>query len=108
MEVRSHHAKSGARRVGPCSKYCAKRDCIKEQLTRKPVFNLVRADDPDFPADFDERIGRMSMQRGIVQFQKSIAKFPARANLSARQEGGEALDGFVRDIASIAVRLVRS
>jgi hypothetical protein len=46
------------------------------------VFKWARADDPDFPADFDERLDRMTMQRGISQFQKSTAKFTGRANLS--------------------------
>jgi hypothetical protein len=47
----------------------------------------------------------MSMQRGISQFQKLIAKFTARANLSVRQGGGEALNEFVYGIASITIRL---
>jgi hypothetical protein len=50
----------------------------------------------------------MSMQRWIRQFQKATAKFTARANLSVRQGGGEALDEFVHDIASITIRLTRS
>jgi hypothetical protein len=29
------------------------------------VFKLVSAGDPYFPADFDERLGRMSMQQWI-------------------------------------------
>jgi hypothetical protein len=72
------------------------------------MFKLALADDPDFPADFDKRLDRMSMQRGINQFQKSIAKFAARANLSVRQGGGEALDEFVHDIASVTIRLTCS
>jgi hypothetical protein len=72
------------------------------------VFKLARADDPDFPADFDERLDCMSMQRGINQFQKLIAKFTARANLSVQHGGGEVLDEFVHDIASITIRLICS
>jgi hypothetical protein len=72
------------------------------------VFKLVRTDDPDFPADFDERLERMSMQRGIRQSQKSLAKFTARVNLSVRQGGGETLDVFVYSIAMITIQLTRS
>jgi hypothetical protein len=67
------------------------------------VSKLARADGPNFPADFDELVDRICMQRGIHQFQKSIAQFTARANLSLRQGGGEALGKFVHDIALITI-----
>jgi hypothetical protein len=72
------------------------------------VLKLTRTDDLDFPANFNERLDRMSMQSGISHFQKSIAKSTARANLSVRQGEGEALDEFVHGIASITLRLTRS
>jgi hypothetical protein len=50
----------------------------------------------------------MSMQRGISQVQKSIAKFTAHANLSVQQRGCGTLDEFIQNIASMAIRLTCS
>jgi hypothetical protein len=91
-----------------CTKHCAKRDCLKHQRMGKHIFTLARVDDPGFPVDFDQRLERVTLQRGIAQLQQSIAQFAARANISARQGGGEVLDEFVHDVARISVRLARS
>jgi hypothetical protein len=58
-----------------CTKHCEKRDCFKHQGSGKHLFKLARADDPGFPTDFDQRLARVSMQRGIPQLQQSMAQF---------------------------------
>jgi hypothetical protein len=71
-------------------------------------YNIARADDPDFPTNFDERHQRLHLQRGFDQIHSAVARFTARANLPVREAGREALSDFVREIAATTIRLCRS
>jgi hypothetical protein len=91
-----------------CTKCCAKANCLAHQRSGKHQYDLARADDPGFPAHFDERRQRLGLQRGIDQIHEAVARFAARTNCPVREAGREALQDFVREIASLAVQLSRT
>ena len=88
-----------------CSKHMQKRDCAAHLRSGRHQFDIPRANDPGFPADFDARRTKVSLQQGFDEIHRAIARFTARSNLSVREASGPPLMDFVREVCEVAIRL---
>jgi hypothetical protein len=59
------------------SKYIKRRDYLTHQKSGKHKYTIAPADDPGFPADFDERREKITLQRGFKQIHEAITLFSA-------------------------------
>jgi hypothetical protein len=88
-----------------CSKLLQKAGCLAHLRSGKHLFNIPRADDAGFPAQFQERQQEIRLQRGFDEIHDAMARFAGRANISAREASRSPMIEFVRDIARTAIRL---